>query len=159
MKHLTPPNPHNPLMQRVAMHIPSDLRYERVVRASADEIGRVLDLPTERIEDLKVAISEAVTNAIEHGNQQVSTKYVAVVFTLASDHLEVRISDEGSGVDVARLDVSPQVIDEAAFENGGRRGFGLYLISALVDDYAIESSQQGTILTLRVNRREASDDE
>lgn len=140
-------------MERVEVQIPSNPTFERVVRASADEIGRVLDFPHDRIEDLKLAVSEAVNNAIEHGNQKMDGKLVAIVFTLDQDKLEVNITDQGAGVDVEQLDFSPQHVEEQHLEADGRRGFGMFLISALVDQYEVSSTQTGTVLTLRLYRK------
>ena len=141
-------------MERVLVNIPSDPIFERVVRASADELGQAIGLSAERIEDLKLAVSEAVNNAIDHGNQRQAAKLVEVIFTLDSDKLEVRIRDEGAGVD--RIDFSRKIVEEQNLEAGMHRGFGMYLISALVDDYEVSSSQHGTVMILRLYRKETS---
>jgi serine/threonine-protein kinase RsbW len=65
--------------------------------------------------------------------------------------LEVRISDQGAGVE--RLDFSRRIVEEENLEEGMLRGFGTYLISALVDDCEVSSSQTGTVLTLRLYRK------
>ncbi len=137
-------------MERVELHIPSNPIFERVVRASAAEVGTAFGFSAERVEDLKLAISEAVNNAIEHGNHRESGRLVAVVFEIDGEKLEVRISDEGEGTD--KLDFSRRVVDEESLETGYLRGFGMYLISELVDDYEVSSSHQGTVLTLRLYR-------
>jgi serine/threonine-protein kinase RsbW len=141
-------------MERVLVNIPSDPIFERVVRASADELGQAIGLPTERIEDLKLAVSEAVNNAIDHGNGRQAAKLVEVIFTLDADKIEVRIRDEGAGVE--QIDVSRRIVEEHNLDSGLHRGFGMYLISTLVDDYEINSSQRGTVLTLRLYRKEIS---
>lgn len=143
-------------MEQVLVHIPSDPLFERVVRASASEIGQVLGLTPERLEDLKLAVSEAVNNAIDHGNHRESTKLVEVTFMLDNDKLEVRISDQGSGVE--QPDFSRRIVEEQNLDSGMHRGFGMYLMSALVDDYEVRSSQHGTIMTLRLYREERSHD-
>jgi serine/threonine-protein kinase RsbW len=137
-------------MEQVLVNIPSNPVFERVVRASADEVGQAIGLAPERIEDLKLAVSEAVNNAIEHGNQRQAAKLVEVVFMLDQEKLEVRIRDEGAGND--RVDFSRRVVEEHNLESGMHRGFGMYLINALVDDCEVSSSQQGTIMTLRLYR-------
>jgi serine/threonine-protein kinase RsbW len=137
-------------MERVELSIPSNPMFERVVRASAAEVGSALGFSDDRVEDLKLAISEAVNNAIEHGNRRDSGRLVAVVFEIDGEKLEVRISDEGSGAD--HFDFSRRVVEEANLETGYLRGFGMYLISALVDDYEVNSSHKGTVLTLRLYR-------
>jgi serine/threonine-protein kinase RsbW len=138
-------------MERVEVNIPSNPIFERVVRASAAEIGEALGFSGDRIEDLKLAVSEAVNNAIEHGNQSQASKLVEVVFALDQEKLEVRISDQGAGVE--RLDFSRRIVEEENLEEGMLRGFGTYLISALVDDCEGSSSQTGTVLTLRLYRK------
>jgi serine/threonine-protein kinase RsbW len=139
-------------MQRVELNIPSNPVFERVVRASAAEVGTAFGFSSERVEDLKLAISEAVNNAIDHGSRGESSKLVAVVFEIDGEKLEVRITDQGTGVD--RLDFARRVVDEQSLEAGELRGFGMYLISELVDDYEVSSSQKGTVLTLRLYRRD-----
>lgn len=139
-------------MERVLVNIPSDPIFERVVRASADQVGQALGFTAERIEDLKLAVSEAVSNAIEHGNQSQATKLVEVTFLLEQDKLEVLVRDEGDGVE--HVDISRQVVEEHNLESGMHRGFGMYLISTLVDDCEISSSQRGTIMTLRLYRKD-----
>lgn len=139
-------------MERVELNIPSNPVFERVVRASAAEVGSAIGFSAERVEDLKLAISEAVNNAIDHGNRREVSKLVAVVFEIDGEKLEIRISDQGDGVD--RLDTSRRVIDEQGLELGKLRGFGMYLISELVDDLEVSSSHRGTVLTLRLYRRD-----
>lgn len=138
-------------MERVELSIPSSPLFERVVRASAAEVGRAFGFTGERVEDLKLAISEAVNNAIDHGNRREASKLVAVVFEIDGEKLEVRISDEGSSG--APIEIAPRQIDEQALLGGELRGFGMYLISELVDDLEVSSTQQGTVLTLRLYRR------
>ena len=138
-------------MERVELRIPSNPIFERVVRASAAEIGQSLGFSRARVEDLKLAVSEAVNNAIEHGNKQAGGHPVAVVFALDKDMLEIVISDQGPGT--GRVDFSRRIVEEQNLENGMLRGFGMYLISALVDDCEVSSSQTGTVLTLRLYRK------
>ncbi|HNP70153.1 MAG TPA: ATP-binding protein [Kouleothrix sp.] len=140
-------------MERVLVNIPSNPIFERVVRASASELGQAIGLPPERVEDLKLAVSEAVNNAIDHGNRREATKLVEVVFVLEPDKLEIHISDQGQGVE--QLNFSRRTIDESNLEGGMHRGFGMYFIGALVDDYEVRSSQQGTVMTLRLYRKDA----
>lgn len=138
-------------MEHIEVNIPSNPAFERVVRASAAEIGQALGFSHERVEDLKLAVSEAVTNAIEHGNHSEASRLVAVVFALDHEKLEIRIADQGNGT--GPLNFSRRVVEEHNLETGMLRGFGMYLISALVDDYEVSSSHAGTILTLRLYRK------
>lgn len=71
---------------------------------------------------------------------------------LDQEKLEVRIRDEGEGTEQERIDFGRRVVEETNLEAGMHRGFGMYLINALVDDCEVSSSQQGTIMTLRLYR-------
>lgn len=136
-------------MNRIHLNIPSDLLFERVVRASAAELGTTMGFSDERIEDLKLAVSEAVTNAIEHGSSS-GRNSVEVIFALDHDKLEVDIIDRGSGVE--SFNTERRVVDEEHLDAGMLRGFGMYLISELVDQYEVQSSSEGTCLKLRIFR-------
>jgi serine/threonine-protein kinase RsbW len=136
----------------VLVNIPSIPVFERVVRASASEIGEAMGLAPERVEDLKLAVSEAVTNAIEHGNRNQPGKLVEVLFICDTEKLEVQVRDEGTGV--GQIDFSRRVVEEFNLETGMHRGFGMYLISALVDDCEVNSSHHGTTMTLRLYRKD-----
>jgi serine/threonine-protein kinase RsbW len=133
------------------MSIPSDPTFERIVRASAAELGDTLGFEPERIEDLKLAVSEAVNNAIDHGSKRQAHMPIDVSFHVSGEHFEVRVVDHGDGVD--RIDWSRRVVEEDNLDAGMLRGFGMYLISALVDQYEVSSSAEGTIMTLRLLRK------
>ncbi|HEX6292655.1 MAG TPA: ATP-binding protein [Herpetosiphonaceae bacterium] len=138
-------------MHRVTLSIPSDPAFERVVRASAAELGDTLGFDPERIEDLKLAVSEAVNNAIDHGSKRQSHLPVDVSFSVNGDHLEVRVTDHGGGVE--RIDWSRRVVEEDNLDAGMLRGFGMYLISSLVDQCEVTSTAEGTVMTLRIFRK------
>lgn len=138
-------------MQRVTLSIPSDPTFERVVRASAAELGDSVGFDPDRIEDLKLAVSEAVNNAIDHGSQRQTHIPVDVVFRVMHDHLEVQVIDHGSGVE--RIDWSRRVVEEDNLDAGMLRGFGMYLIRELVDHCEVSSSTEGTVMTLRIFRK------
>ncbi|WP_276522275.1 ATP-binding protein [Kallotenue papyrolyticum] len=133
------------------MSIPSDPAFERVVRASAAELGDTFGFDPERIEDLKLAVSEAVNNAIDHGSKRQAHLPVDILFSIHGDLLEVRIIDYGSGVE--RVDWSRRVVEEERLDAGMLRGFGMYLIRELVDSCEVTSSSNGTTMTLRLHRR------
>ena len=74
--------------------------------------------------------------------------------TLTYEEVSSFLPDEIEGTD--RIDFSRKVVEEQNLDTGMHRGFGMYLISALVDDYEVSSSQHGTVMTLRLYRKEHS---
>jgi len=103
-------------------------------------------LADERIDDLKLAVSEACTNAIEAHDAAGSDERVLVRCRTADDSLEVCVEDRGRGFDPSQLPDHPPVTDpdRLKFE----RGLGIPLIRALVDEVEFSSTGQGTAVRL-----------
>lgn len=111
-------------------------------------------LSAERIDDLKLAVSEACTNAIEAHDAVDVTERVVVRCQAGDEGVEVCVQDRGGGFDPASLPDHPPVTDPARLEF--ERGLGIPLIRALVDEVEFTSSQRGTAVRLVV-RHEGAD--
>src|SRR5918911_1615278 len=84
--------------QSFDLQIPSVLGFEKVAVDFAASVGKIIHLPAERIEDLKTAVAEACTNAIEHGNKMNPSSRVGIRFTIEEAKLQVAVQDEGMGI-------------------------------------------------------------
>jgi len=82
---------------------------------------------------LVLLTSEAVTNAIEHGNKLDPTKSVIVDFIVEQERLEVWVQDEGAGF--RREDIRDPLKQENLLEDGGR---GIYLMELMADEIIYE---------------------
>ena len=128
-----------PQTQQVEMFLPSTLGYEKVARSAAEAVALEMGFSSDRIEDLKTAVAEACTNAIEHGNQENKTASVTVLLTAAPSQLEIKIEDEG-------LAPMPDSMPEPHWPNAGEsgsRGWGMFFISQLVDEVEFTRLPQG----------------
>jgi serine/threonine-protein kinase RsbW len=146
------PTEANPLND-IEINIPSDLVFERVVRESAVVVAKYLGFNEERVADLQLAVSEAVTNAIEHGNQSVLDLKVGVKFILTNDHLAVKVTDKGKwdGANNAFDDTPDYLNMEERLEQDLTRGMGMFLIQKLVDNVHLHSDDNGTEFTMWFN--------
>ncbi len=133
-------------MNRVEIRIPSDLVFERVVRAAAQEIGRQMGFSEEKVADLTLAVSEAVANAIEHGNRFRREVHVGIVFSLEADQLVVRVIDQGRPD--RPLEIRRQGLTEEVLQQGDFRGLGLFLIHQLVDRVEFSTGEEGNTFTM-----------
>lgn len=115
----------------VQVCLPSELGFEKVAMGTAASMATLMGFSEDRIEDLKTAVAEACINAIEHGNNLNETLSVAVVLSMNPDGLEIRVIDDGSGVN--RQPPSPD-IDKKLHGEEDARGMGMFLIQALVDE-------------------------
>ncbi len=106
-----------------------------------DELTRSLELSEESQGALLLSLSEAVTNAIMHGNKQDPSKWVFVRAVRAGDDLEVTVEDEGDGFNPEMI---PSPVDsENLLRQGGR---GVYLMKMYCKD--VRFSNGGRALTL-----------
>ena len=80
---------------------------------------------------IKLALEEALINAIKHGNQMDRSKSVRVSYRVLPDRFEVHVTDEGAGFDPA------DVPDPTAVENLERPcGRGLMLMRHYMSEVA-----------------------
>ena len=137
----------------IDIQIPSDLVFERVVRESAVFVAKYLGFDEERVGDLQLAVSEAVTNAIEHGNNSDINIKVGVKFYIKAGRLAVQVSDQGNWVEAAEtVETAQGDLDiEDRLEHNMTRGMGMFLIERLVDNLDDKSSTKGTEFTMWFN--------
>ena len=119
----------------VEVYIPSELGYEKIPMAAAATVAHRMGFSQDRIDDLKTAVSEAVTNAIEHGNQSNVDIKVLVELTIQDKSLTLNVVDQGKQPIPAIADVG------AEFERqpGYPRGWGMFLIKRLVDEMVVST--------------------
>ena len=139
---LIPRSPDSVLVNHKEL-IPSDTRQ---IDAA---VGRALDLVEESgcsqdVGDIRLALHEALMNAIIHGNRRDPEKYVCVSLAIeAGGELTITVEDSGSGFDPAKLP------DPTAGDNIYREsGRGVYLIQRLMDEVEYKF-HNGTVLTMR----------
>ena len=120
--------------------------FVRVVVATAAELEPHMD--TERIDDLRVAVSEATTNAIEAHVSNDSTDRIRVQCNLAEDQVAVVIHDGGLGFDPDDLpELPPPESPERLLHESG---LGVPLMRILADESEIISNESGTDVRLVV---------
>ncbi len=115
----------------IKVSIPSELGYEKVAIAVTAVITKKIGLSKAKTEDLKTAVGEACTNAIEHGNTFNAKSQVQVVLTFDQDSLSVRIIDDGHQ---PFSNTAPSRVNKTDF-----RGMGLFLMRKLMDKVEIKS--------------------
>lgn len=104
----------------------------------------------EEIEDIKTAVSEAVTNAIIHGYEEKETAMVYVSGMIYRDEegylLQVVVEDTGKGIADIEKAMEPMFTTKPELE---RSGMGFAFMEAFMDDVQVESEVlKGTTVTL-----------
>lgn len=95
-----------------------------------------IDPTVEQIEDVKTAVSEAVTNAIIHGYEEKGGKVVMQASLTAGGVLEIQICDTGVGIADVEQAMQPLFTTGASQE---RSGMGFAFMEAFMDKVEVES--------------------
>jgi serine/threonine-protein kinase RsbW len=93
--------------------------------------------------DIEIAVREALTNAVVHGNHEDPRKCVCVTSRCSEDgEVSITVRDQGQGFDIGA--VPDPTAPENVMSNHGR---GIYVIRKLMDEVIFE--QNGAVLTMR----------
>ncbi|HUP87247.1 MAG TPA: ATP-binding protein [Acidimicrobiales bacterium] len=131
----------------IELEIPARPEYVALARLVVSSLASTRrDLADDRVDDLKVAVSEACTNAIEAHHSAETHDSVVVRCTEFDDRLQIEIEDRGEGFDPDSLPEHPPVTDPERLNF--ERGLGIPLIRTLVDEVEIDSSGDGTKVSL-----------
>jgi serine/threonine-protein kinase RsbW len=79
--------------------IPSDLAAARQLQCEIEEALQAAPFGESDIFAIRMALEEALVNAIKHGNQMDPEKNVTVTYLVHSERFDVRITDQGPGFD------------------------------------------------------------
>lgn len=126
------------------MQIVSQPESINIIEKVIDDIRTEFDVKEECYGNMLVAVTEAVNNAIQHGNKCDPEKMVNVSYEIDNDRISFVISDEGAGFDYYNLP------DPTAPENLEKpTGRGVFLMKHLADQ--IIFSDQGKVVELYFN--------
>lgn len=123
----------------VSLRVPSRPEYVLLSRLVVSSVGETAGFGAEDVYDLKLAVTEAVTNVIQHA----AVESMLVEYRAVPGMMEVSVLDSGAGFNVEALEGEPG-------ENGG---FGLNIIRNLVDEMELDSNSSGT--TVKITRYSA----
>jgi serine/threonine-protein kinase RsbW len=117
-------------LEPVSLVLPSSAEYVMLARLVAGQVGRLAGFEPEDVYDLKLAVTEAVTNVIRHA----AVDTYEVEYRVLGRTVEVTVTDTGGGFRLSDLAGEPD-------EQGG---FGLKVIENLVDELVLDSKGDGT---------------
>ncbi len=121
--------------------LPENVSTARLLVAS---VGSQLDLSLSDLEELKVAVSEAVSNAIIHGYRNVPDNIVHLEMEIALNQLKIIVIDQGCGIP----DVE-QAMQPAFSTDPERMGLGFVFMQSFMDELDVISViNQGTTITM-----------
>ncbi|MBO1910699.1 anti-sigma B factor RsbW [Sporosarcina sp. 6E9] len=129
----------------VEIRVPAKAQYIGIARLTISGLASRLGFNYDEIEDLKIATSEAVTNAVQHAYQDKDGE-VVVGCALFEDKIEIMIADHGESFNYeeTKKDIGPyNELEEVEFLREG--GLGLYLMETLMDEVKVHHEEGVTV--------------
>ena len=117
----------------VSLTLPNAPEFVSVARLALSGVANRMGFNVDDIEDLKVAVSEACTNALKHGCLNKDGTYF-VHYTMDQKRLIIEVCDNGEGIDVENV----QCPD---LDHPKEGGLGLYIIKTLMDEVEITNRE------------------
>lgn len=116
-------------MEKIKMQLNSQFDQITKIEKLIEDVCSEYKINQDCYGNMLVALTEAVNNAIQHGNKFDSAKKINILFEPQNQILKFEISDEGDGFDFN------QVPDPTAPENLEKpNGRGVFLMRHLADD-------------------------
>jgi serine/threonine-protein kinase RsbW len=136
-------NIENALIERVIL--PSDLSSVSQAESLVDKVCNHLTIQEDIYGNVLIAITEAINNAIIHGNCFNKDLSIEILVSANQEDLNFTIKDEGSGFDYTNLP-DPTAPENIEKENGR----GIFLIKNLSDE--IQFNDSGNEITITFKR-------
>ena len=141
---------HNLVNYSIVFSIASSFDQLALVRSAMFGVLQHLTVVTEDIYDLQLAVSEILTNSMEHGHGCLSDQKVEVTLTMHGQTIEVDVVDSAPAFPVAELyringELEPLV---EASEDWPARGHGLQIARHVIDSLRLSSEGHGNHFTL-----------
>jgi serine/threonine-protein kinase RsbW len=109
--------------------IPTDLNAGRELAEEVLGLAQANGYHQDVCFAIRLALEEALINAIKHGNRCDPAKKIRIRFQVGPDKADIRVADEGEGFDPRRI--PDPTLDENLEKPGGR---GIMLMRAYMDE-------------------------
>jgi serine/threonine-protein kinase RsbW len=149
------------VMDYVEMKIPAKPEYVGVIRLTISGIASRMGYTYEEIEDIKIAVSEAATNAVQHAYPEDEAGEVIVGFGIYEDKLETMVADSGQSFNFLKTknELGPYT-ESSTVDQLSEGGLGLYLIETLMDEVRVLNRSGVTVFMVKyLNEERENHDE
>lgn len=119
----------------------SDIKNISVVEQLIDDINKKFNLDRDIYGNILIAVLEAVTNSVIHGNKRNPEKKVNIQFEANEKTFQFIIEDQGPGFDYSNVPDPTKPINVEK-----PHGRGIFLMMKLSDDITFENKGRRVIL-------------
>jgi serine/threonine-protein kinase RsbW len=137
-----------PVPEIITLKLPSRLELLAVLDRVAQTVCERMEFDEDASSQMSMAVIEAGTNAVQHGNKRDASKFFEVEFRLFPDRLEVDVTDSGKGFELDKI-VPDVTTPEHLLDMRGR---GIFIMRACMDSVDFEFTPKGTVCRLVKHR-------
>lgn len=134
--------------ERITVIIPSQLEELTTIEKLSNDIARKMGLSEDQHDNLSIAVTEAVGNAIVHGNKKDPKKEVRIHVEIKNDRVSVAVTDQGKGFDPD--DLADPIDPNNLLRESGR---GIFILKALMDEVSWDFGPGGTTLRFTLRKK------
>lgn len=131
----------------VHLRIPAKAEYVTLCRLALTGLGQLRAIGDDTMADLKLALTEAVSNSVRHAYGPSGDGSVDVRYELHPDRLHIEVVDDGEGFDPDAEEALPPT-DELT-----EGGLGIAIIKSIADEFELRSTPGERGSTLRFVKR------
>lgn len=140
----------------IEMRLPASAEYVSLIRLTLSGVFTQVGASYDDIEDAKIAVSEAVTNAVKHAyKDKKETGYINVGLEKSDTYIKIIVSDQGESFNYqeTKQQLGPyQDNENIDFLREG--GLGLFLIESLMDEVTVDKETGVTISMIKYIKKE-----
>ena len=134
------------MLNKASIKIESKLENVSLVRVMVASFLSRTNITLDELSDIKTAVSEAVTNSIEHGYNLQNAGEVDIIIKLGDlddmTYFWVQVIDQGIGIEDIDLATTPTYTTKPELEHAG---MGFTIMETFMDEVVIDSKQnEGT---------------
>jgi stage II sporulation protein AB (anti-sigma F factor) len=138
------------ILNTMSLEIPAKSENESFARSAVAAFAGSVDPTLDEINDIKTAVSEAVTNCVVHAykkGQKIADK-IKIECALFDGEIEVKITDSGVGIPDIKMAMQPFF---TTIRDDERSGMGFTVMQSFMDTLSVNNNYDGggTVVTMR----------
>ncbi|MHA7966415.1 anti-sigma B factor RsbW [Paenibacillus sp. CAU 1782] len=138
----------------ILLRIPASADYLDIVRTTLYSIASKTGFSYEDIEDMKVAVTEACTNAILHAYGGRGEGVIEIAFQHADDEgLQINVRDNGDSFPFSPLEPQSATLHDTPLRDAAIGGLGLFMMQALMDEVDVRTGQGTEVVLIKRRSR------
>ncbi len=124
------------------LRVPAQSKNEAFVRNTIATFCIELNPTLDQLEDVKMAVSEAVTNCVVHAYEGRTLGEIEIYGEIINSEIHIRITDFGRGIKDVEEALSPYFTTDT---NSERAGIGFTVMRSFMDELTVSNNEYGGV--------------